>query len=163
MLKSRGIFNIASGSYVGDGTGTFDLRASANNSYKSIGCLGVTPREIELPFAPQVLLLIEKTTRDILVVTSSISIKPYISATVSRTLNGTSSSGAGCNASDSIVTLSDNKLQLVNTARATQTVDTANEGATVSISNVQFKSSSSSSDTVTTYNKSGYTYYYLAF
>ena len=109
------------------------------------------------------LLLIEKTTRDILVVTSSISIKPYIRATVYHTLNGTSSSGAGCDAIDSIVTLSNNKLQLVNTARATQTVDTANEGATVGINNVEFRSSSSSGDTVITYNKSGYTYYYLAF
>lgn len=42
-ITTLGYSKVATGSYLGDGTGTFDLKASANNGYKSIYCLGVTP------------------------------------------------------------------------------------------------------------------------
>lgn len=156
---------VATGSYVGDGTGTYNVKASADSSNAYLTYQGTSPREIELPFSPQVLLLIEETTREILVVTSTISLKPVISGTVSRNDNvsGRRSYVKTVNANDSVIALSGNKLQLISTSTATQKVDIEGEGATVSYIHRALQKSASDTSDITTYNQAGYTYHYLAF
>lgn len=157
---------IATGSYVGDGTGAYNVKATINSvvANSRLDYLGATPREIELPFSPNVLLLIEETSREILVVTSAISIKPFITGWASRRVGNTSSgTGVTVQANDSVIALSGNKLQLISTATATQVVDGSGQGASVSFSSPHLYSSKSDSTDMTTYNQAGYTYHYIAF
>lgn len=146
---------IATGSYVGDGTGTFNLKITATTSTASATYIGKTPREIEFPFAPQVLLLIRKNLQEIKIVTSDTSEK-------ARVYGNVKGSGlyvaASCDPSDSVIALSGNKLQLISTSTMTQS-----SGNVTSYKHTALVNPSKESESVPIYNDVGYTYYYLAF
>ena len=103
MVTSEGILNalqslkdsikIASGSYVGDGTGTLNFEVIGN--YK-VTYTGTTPRKITFPFNPNVVLLVEKESGEMYVIRNGEpTTKIYVTARVSK--SGSSSYRLYCN------------------------------------------------------------------
>ncbi len=159
--------NIVSGYYSGDGTGYYDLKVSGNRSYRSVGCISSTPREIILPININTLILISDSAQSILVVTPSTSLYYYLSGVDSWSSNG---SGSSSNKTIgpiqySAVSISDNKLQLINTSRVT-TTDCSDGGTLLfSLQHIYSTYDSNNSDNnieATLYNNTNEKYYYIA-
>lgn len=147
-LTMLGYTKVATGSYVGDGTGTAYLADDLTvQSY--------SPRTISLPFTPNVILLIEKLTNSITVIASAVvkyaSVQYYATSSPSRFLEGV--------APINVAYIGGNSLSLISTIAAGTAI--------ASISNWYGFFNSASEATYVyhggSFNESGYTYYYLAF
>lgn len=140
---------VAAGSYVGDGTGTAHFRF---NSYSSITYVNSSPRQIEFPFSPNVVLLIQKNLSKIYVIRTGVTENAYFRGIVD---NG----WMVCTTPINMYKLSGNKLSLINTA---------DETSGKSVTSVMFSATSPENgteiyDDAVRFNRSGNTYYYLAF
>lgn len=156
VLKSRGIFNIASGSYVGDGTGTlnYDIK-SGPSAYNP----STTPRIIEFPFEPNVVLIIEKTSGELYVIRKGATLDTvYITIKLhnpSKQSNYLTYSTYNTNFAE----ISGNELQLIQKGA----IGTNSTAFTTLVSFTFYSDSNRSNEITPKYNKAGYTYYYLAF
>ena len=159
--------NTASGYYTGDGTGYYNIRVNGNSGYRNVSCISSTPREIILPISPRILILITDSTQSILVVTSSTSLYYYLSGAATWNKDGTGSSSNSTigPVQYSAVSISDNKLQLLNTSRVTETNPT--DGGTLNfyLQHIYSTYDSNNSDNnieATLYNNTNEKYYYIA-
>lgn len=140
---------IAAGSYVGDKTGTAYLTDRLTVQRYS-------PRTISLPFTPNVILLIEKSTDSVTVIAPAVakyaSVQYYRTSAPSTFVNDVS-------APINLAYIDGNSLSLIGTIAA---------GTTISRIQKWYGFFDSASEATSVYeggsfNESGYTYYYLAF
>ena len=148
-LTMLGYTKVATGSYVGDGQGSIELGLSADD----IIAKSTNARKIQLPFAPNVILLINQSTGQSIIITSGAPLNTY--ANVLRSYDGYThqywSSGLP------IAFIDGTFLSLVTS------VSGFTNGATSFQVLGLYESDSTSSTSSITYNEAGYTYYYLAF
>ena len=83
ILTTLGYTKVATGSYVGDGQGSIQL---GTNSAGDILAKSTNARKIQLPFAPNVILLINKSTGQSIIITSGAPLNTY--AKVLRSYDG---------------------------------------------------------------------------
>lgn len=160
--------NTISGYYIGDGTGYYNIAVNGNKNYRNAVCISSTPREIILPISPRVLILIADSAQSILVVTSSTSLYYYLSGSTLWHKDGEGSSSSNITIGPvkySAISISDNKLQLLNTTRVTSTNPT--DGGTLGfyLSDVYSTYDVNNKDSnikATLYNNANEKYYYIA-
>ena len=148
-LTMLGYTKVATGSYVGDKTGTAYLTDSLTVQRYS-------PRTISLPFTPNVILLIEKSTDSVTVIAPAVA--KYASVQYYRT-SAPSTFVRDVSAPINLAYIDGNSLSLIGTIAA---------GTTISRIQQWYGFFDSASEATSVYeggsfNESGYTYYYLAF
>lgn len=154
VLRSHGIFNIVSGSYVGDGTGSlnYDIKAGPSAYNPS-----TAPRIIEFPFEPNVVLIIEQTSGELYVIRKGATLdKVFITIKLD---NGSRLFQTYSTYNTNFAEISGNELQLIQKGAIG-----ANSTAFTDLVSFTFYSDSDrSNEIIPKYNKAGYTYYYLVF
>lgn len=166
-LDSLGYNKTESGSYIGDGTGTVNYTATLVRDSDGVSCStknhtvsGYNFKEIELPFAPSVVLVFVKGNDSVCIMSDGVTRYGYPNFVVNQ--DGTKAHSTTTSTRAELIRLSGNKLQVIGSAEMTisNDVDTAHDWT--ASNDGTFYASSTSQSFVQMFNKAGNTYYWLA-